>query len=289
MEGAAAAGAGAALGAARKAAGRTRRPAGQSIPDEPALPSALPFPPGEAEALRRLREFAVGATAPIRGYADDRNRMDLDGTAQLSPYLRFGMVSARRAAIAALDVMEVAFDATAFDATAADTPERRGAETWLNELIWRDFYMMVLYHHPDVLEHAFQANLRGISWRNDKAEFAAWCAGRTGYPVVDAAMRQLVTTGWMHNRARMIVASFLVKDLLVDWRWGERFFMQHLVDGDPAANNGGWQWTAGVGTDAAPYFRVFNPTLQGSKFDPEGALCPSLRARAGQCTCEVHP
>ena len=122
-----------------------------------------------------------------------------------------------------------------------------------------------------MLEHAFQANLRGISWRNDEAEFAAWCAGRTGYPVVDAAMRQLVTTGWMHNRARMIVASFLVKDLLVDWRWGERFFMQHLVDGDPAANNGGWQWTSGVGTDAAPYFRVFNPILQGTKFDPEGA------------------
>ena len=130
--------------------------------------------------------------------------------------------------------------------------------------------MTVLYHRPDVLEHAFQANLRGISWRNDEAEFAAWCAGRTGYPVVDAAMRQLVSTGWMHNRARMIVASFLVKDLLVDWRWGERFFMQHLVDGDPAANNGGWQWTAGVGTDAAPYFRVFNPTLQGAKFDPNG-------------------
>ncbi len=148
---------------------------------------------------------------------------------------------------------------------------RRGAETWLNELIWREFYMMVLYHHPDVLEHAFQPTLRGINWRNDEAEFAAWCQGRTGYPVVDAAMRQLVTTGWMHNRARMIVASFLVKDLLVDWRWGERFFMQHLVDGDPAANNGGWQWTAGVGTDAAPYFRVFNPSLQGARFDPAGA------------------
>jgi deoxyribodipyrimidine photo-lyase len=147
---------------------------------------------------------------------------------------------------------------------------RKGAETWLNELIWREFYMMVLYHHPDVLEHEFQANLRGIPWHNDEAEFAAWCGGRTGYPVVDAAMRQLVTTGWMHNRARMIVASFLVKDLLVDWRWGERFFMQHLVDGDPAANNGGWQWTSGVGTDAAPYFRVFNPCLQGVKFDPEG-------------------
>ncbi len=144
------------------------------------------------------------------------------------------------------------------------------AETWLNELIWREFYQMVLYRYPAVLEQEFQAGLRGIRWRNDPAEFAAWCEGRTGYPVVDAAMRQLVQTGWMHNRARMITASFLVKDLLIDWRWGERFFMQHLLDADPASNNGGWQWTAGVGTDAAPYFRVFNPVLQGEKFDPEG-------------------
>ena len=121
-----------------------------------------------------------------------------------------------------------------------------------------------------MLKAAFRASLRDIRWRNDRAEFEAWCAGRTGYPVVDAAMRQLTETGWMHNRARMIVASFLVKDLLIDWRWGERWFMQHLVDGDPAANNGGWQWTAGVGTDATPYFRIFNPVLQGAKFDPQG-------------------
>ena len=230
------------------------------VPDEPALPSSVPFPPGEAEALRRLRTFTSGAAAPLYGYADTRNRMDLDGTSQLSPYLRFGMVAARRAAVAALDAMRVAIDPMA----------RTGAETWLNELIWREFYMTMIYQHPAVLEHEFQANLRGIPWRNDAAAFAAWCEGRTGYPVVDAAMRQLVTSGWMHNRARMIAASFLVKDLLVDWRWGERFFMQHLVDGDPAANNGGWQWTAGVGADAAPYFRVFNPSLQGAKFDPEG-------------------
>ena len=217
------------------------------------------FPTGEAEALRRLRAFAGGSDAPIGRYGEARNRMDLDGTSQLSPYLRFGMVSALRAAVAALHAVENAPDAEA----------RRGAETWLNELIWREFYQSVLYHFPAVLGQEFQANLRGIPWRNDRAEFAAWCEGRTGYPVVDAAMRQLVQLGWMHNRARMIVASFLVKDLLIDWRWGERFFMQHLVDGDPAANNGGWQWTAGVGTDAAPYFRVFNPVLQGEKFDPE--------------------
>jgi deoxyribodipyrimidine photo-lyase len=129
---------------------------------------------------------------------------------------------------------------------------------------------------------AFRPALRTIPWRNDTAEFTAWSEGRTGYPVVDAAMRQLNQTGWMHNRARMIAASFLTKDLLVDWRWGERYFMQQLLDGDPAANNGGWQWTAGTGTDAAPYFRVFNPVLQGMKFDPNGVYVrqsvPELRA-----------
>jgi deoxyribodipyrimidine photo-lyase len=140
----------------------------------------------------------------------------------------------------------------------------------MNELIWREFYMMILYHFPAVLGQEFRENLRAIPWVNDPTDFAAWCEGRTGYGVVDAAMRQLVQTGWMHNRARMIVASMLVKDLLIDWRWGERFFIQHLVDADPAANNGGWQWTAGVGADAAPYFRVFNPVLQAAKFDPDG-------------------
>jgi deoxyribodipyrimidine photo-lyase len=171
------------------------------------------------------------------------------------------MVSAKRAAVAALDAREHAADASA----------RRGAETWLNELIWREFYMSILHHYPAVLEQEFRQDLRAIPWFNDRADFAAWCEGRTGYPAVDAAMRQLAQTGWMHNRARMIVASVLVKDLLVDWRWGERFFMRHLLDGDPAANNGGWQWTAGVGTDAAPYFRVFNPVLQAAKFDPDGS------------------
>ncbi len=223
------------------------------------LPPVVPFPPGEAEALRRLRAFAEGEDAPISQYGEVRNRMDLDGTSQLSPYLRFGMVSALRAAVAARHAVD----------NAPNTEARKGAETWLNELIWREFYQSVLYHFPTVLGQEFQASLRGIRWRNDRAEFAAWCEGRTGYPVIDASMRQLVQLGWMHNRGRMIVASFLVKDLLIDWRWGERFFMQHLVDGDPAANNGGWQWTAGVGTDAAPYFRVFNPVLQGEKFDPE--------------------
>jgi deoxyribodipyrimidine photo-lyase len=230
------------------------------LPEGP-VPRENLFPPGEAEALRRLRAFGGGWSAPIYRYAADRNRMDLEGTSQLSPYVRFGMVSARRAATVASGAIEIARDAGG----------RQGADTWLSELIWREFYMTILDAFPQVLGEAFQPALREVLWRNDNTEFAAWCEGRTGFPAVDAAMRQLVTTGWMHNRARMIVASFLVKDLLVDWRWGERFFMQHLLDGDPAANNGGWQWTAGVGTDAAPYFRIFNPSLQGAKFDPSGA------------------
>jgi deoxyribodipyrimidine photo-lyase len=171
------------------------------------------------------------------------------------------MLSARQCVVCALRARE----------TAPHEGARKGAETWLNELIWREFYMAIMAHFPHVLEYSFRANLRSIAWENDEAAFAAWRQGRTGYPVVDAAIRQLVETGWMHNRARMIVASFLVKDLLIDWRWGERFFMQHLLDGDLAANNGGWQWTAGTGTDAAPYFRIFSPTLQGKRHDPEGA------------------
>ncbi len=222
---------------------------------------AAPFPPGEAEALRRLAVFAEGRNAPIAAYGDARNRVDLQGTSELSPYLRFGMVSALRASVAALSAAGDTHDAGA----------RQSAGTWLNELIWREFYQSVLHHFPAVLAQEFQAGLRGIAWRNDRGEFAAWCEGRTGYPIVDAAMRQLTQSGWMHNRARMITASFLVKDLLIDWRWGEAFFMEHLVDGDPASNNGGWQWTAGVGTDAAPYFRIFNPVLQSEKFDPEAA------------------
>lgn len=238
-------------------------PAGLSslpVPTEPALPSAVPVPPGEAEAQRRLSAFVEGDDPPVYGYAEGRNRMDLAGTSGLSPYLRFGMVSARQAVVAALGAIEAAPDKQA----------RKGAETWLNELIWREFYLTILHFFPQVRGGSFRPEYDRIRWENDQESFEAWCEGRTGYPVVDAAMRQLAQTGWMHNRARMIVASFLVKDLLIDWRWGERWFMQHLVDGDPAANNGGWQWTAGTGTDAAPYFRIFNPVSQGEKHDPDG-------------------
>jgi deoxyribodipyrimidine photo-lyase len=230
----------------------------QALPD--GLTGVAAFSSGEAKAQCRLTAFVDGDQPPIYAYADRRNRMDLDGTSSLSPYLRFGMLSARQAVVAAHTAIKRAPTPTA----------QQGAETWLNELIWREFYINILYHFPHVRGNSFRERYRSVPWRNDESEFTAWCEGRTGYPVVDAAMRQLVQTGWMHNRVRMIAASFLVKDLLIDWRWGERFFMQHLIDGDPAANNGGWQWTAGTGTDAAPYFRIFNPVTQGQKFDPGG-------------------
>jgi deoxyribodipyrimidine photo-lyase len=140
-------------------------------------------------------------------------------------------------------------------------------ETWLNELIWREFYQMILWHFPQVENEPFKSAYQFIEWRNDQSEFEAWCEGRTGYPIVDAGMRELNQTGYMHNRLRMIVASFLTKHLLIDWRWGEAYFAKTLLDFDLAANNGGWQWAAGCGCDAAPYFRVFNPLLQTVKFD----------------------
>lgn len=230
------------------------------IPDRPARLPGVPFDPGEAAARRRLAAFTAGGGAPILAYGDRRDRPDLDGTSGLSPYLRFGMLSARAAVAAAV----------AARAAAADEAGRRSAHGWLTELAWREFYIHILHHFPGVRRESFRADLRTVAWRDDPDDLAAWQAGRTGYPFVDAAMRQLAATGWMHNRARMVVAAFLVKDLLVDWRAGERHFMRHLVDGDPAANNGGWQWAAGTGTDAAPYFRVFNPVTQGVTHDPRG-------------------
>ncbi len=233
---------------------------GDEIPQPPRIDSPIPFPAGEEEAERRLTAFTRGNDAPIYSYALQRDRMGASGTSVLSPYLRFGMLSGRRAAVAAWKAIE--------DAPAAEA--RRGAEAWLNELIWRDFYLHILHHYPHARTRAFRGEYTAIPWNNDENEFESWCAGRTGYPIVDAGMRQLAQTGWMHNRARMIVASFLVKDLLINWQWGERWFMQQLVDGDPASNNGGWQWVAGTGTDAAPYFRIFNPVSQSRKHDPDG-------------------
>ncbi len=159
----------------------------------------------------------------------------------------------------------------------------------MNELIWREFYIQILYHFPYVAKTAFNPSLANIPWRNDETEFQAWKERALVFPVVDAAMRQLKEIGWMHNRARMIVASYLVKDLLIDWRWGEAWFMENLLDGDLAANNGGWQWTAGTGTDAAPYFRVFNPVLQSAKFDPNGDYIRTwVRELRGVDTKDIH-
>ena len=220
----------------------------------------LEFRAGETAANEMLSKFTSKAGRDIYRYGARRNHLDVNGTARLSPYLRFGMVSARECVLAAQEAIR----------QAPDDLSRKGAETWLNELIWREFFISILYHFPSVMKESFRKELRNIPWLNDDDNFSAWKEGRTGYPVVDASMRQLLKMGWMHNRGRMITASFLVKDLAIDWRWGEKFFMQHLIDGDPAANNGGWQWVAGTGTDAAPYFRVFNPVLQGKKFDPEG-------------------
>lgn len=221
---------------------------------------------GERAAQTRLRAFLAGA---LRHYVRDHNRPDLDGTSRLSPYLRFGAISARQCIAAALELADGERGAAA------------GAQRWVDELIWREFYVALLDQHPRVLRGPFRREFAGVQWNEDDEGLRAWREGRTGYPFVDAAMRQLVQSGWMHNRARMVVASFLSKDLLLDWRLGEGVFMQHLVDGDPASNNGGWQWSASTGTDAQPYFRIFNPVLQGEKFDPHGdyvrRFVPELR------------
>jgi len=243
-------------------------PAGISgfmIPIKPALMKEVPFPAGELEALRRLEQFTglstpagISGAPPIYDYALGRDRLSEQGSSGLSPYLRFGMLSARQAVVAALSAMQAA----------PDKAWRASADTWLNELVWREFYLQVLYHFPQVRERNFRPG--EVRWANNPEHFEAWKAGRTGYPLVDAAMRQLAHSGWMHNRARMVVASFLTKDLLIDWRWGEGWFMQQLVDGDPALNNGGWQWAAGTGTDAVPYFRILNPVSQSQKHDLQG-------------------
>ncbi len=210
---------------------------------------------GERAARRRLATFLEG---PVSQYHEDRDRPDRDGTSRLSPYLRFGVISARQCFARALETRSL-------------RPESaEGIDKWLDELIWREFYQDVLCAQPRVLRESFRPEYDLVEWNDDPDGFAAWAEGRTGYPIVDAGMRQLRQTAWMHNRVRMIVASFLTKDLLIDWRRGEALFMDLLVDGDPASNNGGWQWAASTGTDPQPYFRVFNPVTQGRRFDPDG-------------------
>ncbi len=243
----------------------------ESLPDEWRVRREDVFPPGEKAAQRHLREFTQGDDPPIYRYQEDRDRPEVKGTSRLSPYLHLGMISIRRVFRAALEAID----------RAENQHQLQSAETWLEELIWREFYLAILYHHPQVLEKSFREKLRRMRWRDAPEDLRRWQEGRTGYPLVDAGMRQLSSIHWMHNRVRMVTASFLVKDLLIDWRRGEDWFMKNLVDADLAANNGGWQWAAGTGTDAAPYFRIFNPTSQAEKHDPQGTYLrryvPELR------------
>ncbi len=215
------------------------------------LPAGVELPEaGEAAAAARWQEFLE---ARIDDYAEDRDRPDLDGTSRLSVHLKWGEIHPRT--------------------LLADLGPRRskGAATYRNELAWREFYADVLFHHPESARDYLRPQFAQMAYDDPGDRLTAWQEGRTGFPIVDAGMRQLAATGWMHNRVRMIVASFLVKDLHLEWQHGARHFMRHLVDGDLASNQHGWQWVAGSGTDASPYFRIFNPTTQGRRFDPDGS------------------
>ena len=210
-----------------------------------AIPSlkSMGFEKSDREFPDKHYEEVIGDYAQTRDFPAVQK-----GTTHIGLHLRFGTVSIRELALEANTQHE---------------------KTWLNELIWREFYMMILYHFPRTMDHAFRSEYDRIKWENNEEQFKAWCKGETGYPLVDAGMRELNSTGYMHNRVRMVVASFLSKDLLIDWRWGEHYFAQKLLDYEMASNVGGWQWAAGCGTDAAPYFRIFNPDSQAKKFDPE--------------------
>jgi len=212
--------------------------------------------PGERAARERLAKFLAG---PLGAYGEQRDLPAADGTSRLSQDLRHGLLSIREV-----------FARCEEEAAKLPAAQRRNAHTFIKELIWREFYMQVLWHWPEVLDEDFNPKYRGMKWTGDEKDFARWRDGETGFPIVDAAMRELARTGFMHNRARMIVAMFLTKDLQLHWRLGESWFMQQLTDGEIASNNGGWQWSAGTGADAAPYFRIQNPWTQSARFDPEG-------------------
>jgi deoxyribodipyrimidine photo-lyase len=251
-----------------------------------ALPEAIEFncpthssdqwAAGEGVAKRILDQFLA---SQVEDYQAERDFPALEGTSRLSPFLAIGVMSSRQCVAAIL----ARYPQALVDDTCL-------AKTWLNELIWREFYHHLLVAFPRLsMNHNFNELGKAIAWRNNPDEFTAWCDGQTGYPIVDAAMRQLNQTGWMHNRLRMVVASFLTKHLLIDWRWGERYFRQKLIDGDLAANNGGWQWSAGTGCDAQPYFRVFNPMTQSSKFDPDASFIKRYVSEvSGWSLADIH-
>lgn len=244
----------------------------QDIPAIDPSHHAERWPAGEAAARHRLESF-IADDAPH--YAARRDFPAQSGTSELSPYLAVGSVSARQCLAAAVSANG--------GRLSSGVEGTGGLDPWVTELIWREFYRHVIALFPHVSRgRAFNRARDALPWRDAPKELAAWQAGRTGYPLVDAGMRQLNATGWMHNRLRMVTAMFLTKHLLIDWRHGERYFMEHLADADFASNNGGWQWSASTGTDAAPYFRIFNPTLQGRRFDPDGhftrTMVPELEA-----------
>ena len=238
-------------------------------------PIVLPIPAGMSGGEQLLNEFI----ARLPQYAATRDFPALDATSHLSVHLRFGTVSIRSLVRQALDADRLGEGGS-------------GASVWLSELIWREFYFMILHCHPRVTERAFKPAFDAIAWEDGesaKAHFRAWCSGQTGYPMVDAAMMQLNRTGFMHNRLRMVTASFLTKDLGVDWRLGERYFAQRLNDYELAANNGGWQWAASTGCDAQPYFRIFNPVKQSEKFDPDGDFIRQYLPQLGQLNSkDIH-
>ena len=235
---------------------------------QPTNLSQMKLPTGMSGALALFEDFKERITH----YQDARNFPAVKGPSYLSVHLRFGTISIRHLARTAKNTVGT------------------GAETWLNELIWRDFYFQILHHHPKVAHgKTYKAEFNALPFPNHQALFQAWCDGKTGYPLIDAAMRQLNQTGYMHNRLRMVVASFLVKDLLIDWRWGERYFAEKLIDFDLSANNGGWQWAASTGCDAQPWFRIFNPITQSEKFDGAGKFIRKYVPELADCDDkEIH-
>lgn len=214
---------------------------------------------GESSAGERLGQFIANGRG-LWKYGDERDRVDSSTTSSLSPYIRFGMISAGSLVDTAGNLIS----------KTTEPQHALSVQRWLDELIWREFFQSAIYHFPESNFQSLRPEFETIEWNEDSDDLEAWKLGQTGYPIVDAAMRQLESVGWIHNRLRMIVASFLVKHLLIDWRVGAQWFMKKLIDGDLAANTGGWQWIAGTGLDASPYFRIFNPVLQGKKFDPNG-------------------